>query len=130
MNPSLSVFKFLVLSTVPHNKQWFKHVSQAQKISLLGQGFYLLPKADFCLAFFMDANKSLTFSSNVDFSAPSDVLSMNSPSSAGDGNEYGCMLLSVCCGQPHRMLNTVNCSSLPCMILQMFAEGKSIFVPK
>lgn len=34
--------------------------------------------------------------SSVDFSSLSDVLSMNAPSSAGDGNEGHAMLLSVC----------------------------------
>ena len=51
LNPNMSDFKFLVLFTVSHNKQGLKHALQAQKIFLLRQGFYLLPKANFCLAF-------------------------------------------------------------------------------
>ena len=49
LNPYLSDFKFLVLST--QKQAMAKYVSQAQKVFLLGHGFYLLPKADFWLAF-------------------------------------------------------------------------------
>lgn len=44
-----SDFKFLVLST--QKPAMAKYVSEAQKVFLLGHGFYLLPKADFRLAF-------------------------------------------------------------------------------
>lgn len=42
LNPTLSYFKFLVLPTVSHNKQCLQSALQAQKVFILGHGFYLL----------------------------------------------------------------------------------------
>ena len=51
LKPTPSHFKFLVLSAVSHNTQWFKHVLYAQKVFILGHGLFLLLNTDICLAF-------------------------------------------------------------------------------